>query len=203
MNTIMLFCFVLFLLFLIVSSHRYLQMVWWNAALFGWRSTFKDLRGLTRTYMAIGNVFLTSNSFFNEFQLDLHRAGIGISCKKGTRITHVLHATKPLSEQTRKFLVDVSELIRGDKLWVSHTQSNMDQTDVEIMRINGFDVDRYGITPVTLAYYHLTKDNVKRNVSSQRVHYGSSRLHQNRNLPIQRNHNPVLDNLRLLDFKRN
>lgn len=202
MNTILMFCFILFLVFLVMFGHRYLQMVWWNVTLFGWRSTFKDLSGLTRTYMAIGNVFLTSNTFFNEFELDLHRAGIGISCKKGTGLTHLLHANQPLNEYSRQFLVDISKLIRGDSLWVSLGDNVTHQDGMEIMRISGIDIDRYGITPITLAYYHLTKDSIKQTTNIQRAHYGSSRIHQHRNLPSHYSSDHLLGDLPLSNNER-
>lgn len=170
MDNVAILCIVALVCFLLPLGRRYGQLIWWSIKIVGVKNTVSDLRGLTKTYMAIGSVLHGSNLFFSEFELDLYHAGLGISCKKGDGMQYIIHSKQRLPPSDMIMLYDISQKMRGDCKWVE----NADDGRGDVLLMENGDVLKFATVPVTLAYYHLTKNAIRHDVKS-RAEYGNAR----------------------------
>ena len=160
MNTLFFVGAVTILLVLAVSGHRYFQMIWWSINVFGIKDTLKDIRGLTKTYMALSNIFISSSSLLREFKLDLYQVGMRVSCnKRDSKVIHMIHSDHRLNEHSASLMRRICLAFCGDSSWVLHSGDVDEQGGYEVLRIGCTDVSRFGIAPITIIYYHLTRHN--------------------------------------------
>lgn len=196
MSTVAGFSIALLIIFLIAAGFRYMQLIHWSIKLVGFKRTLSDIRGLTRTYMAIGSVLHCSNVFFDEFALDLYHAGLGVSFKKGDEVSYVICSEHALAANDIMTLYNISKRLRGDYAWVMVTDDGRGR----VFEVGGKDVDKFALVPVTLAYYHLTKNTVRQE-TKLRAAYGSTRVDHDCTLDHLNYPNPHLRVRHLSDCK--
>lgn len=203
MNTLFFVGAVMILLVLVVSGHRYLQMIWWSINVFGIKGTLKDIRGLTKTYMALSNIFISSSSLLHEFKLDLYQVGMRVSCdKREEKVTHMIHSDHRLNEYSAELMRRICLAFCGDSSWILHTGEVDEQGGYEVLKIGCTDVGRFGIAPITIIYYHLTRHNQIIKTKTMRAPYGSQRNNHQRIIPIYYPTQPHLPAKHIPDITR-
>lgn len=178
MNTFIFVGIVSILMFLVVIGHRYFQMIWWSITVFGVKETLRDFRGLTRTYMALSSIFVSSSSLFQEFRLDLYQVGIRVSCRKmNGKIVHLIHTDVVLNQFSTQLMEKICQEFCGNVSWMPRLSEVGEQGGYEVLKIGCDDVNRFGIAPLTIIYYHLTRHNQIIKTKTTRAPYGSHRPH--------------------------
>lgn len=203
MNTLFFVGAVTILLALVVYGHRYFQMIWWSINVFGIKDTLNDIRGLTKTYMALSNIFISSSSLLREFKLDLYQVGMRVSCnKRDGKVIHMIHSDRQLSERSASLMRRICLAFCGDSSWVLHSGDVDEQGGYEVLRIGYTDVHRFGIAPITIIYYHLTRHNQTIKTKTMRAPYGNQRNNRQRVIPIYHPTQPHLPAKHISDITR-
>ena len=124
------------------------------------------------------------DSLLKEFTLGLYQAGVHVKCSKhGNHVTHHVYTDHPLNPYSTELMAIISTAFCGDSLWLNRNARALEQDGYEVLKIGYTDVNLYGIAPITLIYYHLTRHNQITGMKSIRAPYGHQRDSHRRTTP--------------------